>query len=288
MAFARRGCTATVVVLIVLALGTGVYAAVLRPHTAIPSPGLSSSTLMFGPAHHARSPITAQQVMSVGPADQPNDTVNLGITLVGDDLRYPGWRLIASVPPGVRIVGWLPDDSRPVFRNMAGGTFVVVTPGPVRARAYSVLLTWNGLDSGPLRVQGANLVAAFPNLTVANQAPSAPTLTVSRLLQPNRSDYAYLGGPLPDHQDSDSWSWKPQTGVGAEFLTLVPPLTVEARSVVTDEEAHSAEFLSGILFGVAAAALIAAIQEFVNSGRREKRDTHARPRSPTPTSDAPS
>ena len=64
----------------------------------------------------------------------------------------------------------------------------------------------------------------------------------------------------PDRQDSDTWSWRPETGFWAAGATVIQALTVEARSVATDEEAHSAEFLSGILFGVAAAALIAAIK----------------------------
>ncbi len=279
MAFARRGCTATVIVLIVLAGGTGVYAAVLRPDTAIPPPGLSSGTLMFGPTHHASSPITVTQVLSLGPLSEGNGTtVNLGITLVGDDLRYPGWRLTLSVPPGVRLRVALPSDSRPgrLSPTAAGVVLFSVTPGPMSAGAYAVVLTWNGLDSGPLRVRGANLVAAFPGFTVENQTSATPTVTVSRDLQPDRSDYAYLGGMPPDHQDSDTWSWNPETGFLVGGLNLIPPLTVEAQSVATDEEAHSAEFLSGILFGVAAAALIAAIQEFVNSARRRERDTHAR------------
>jgi hypothetical protein len=47
-------------------------------------------------------------------------------------------------------------------------------------------------------------------------------------------------------------------------------LDVEARSPSRDQEAHNSEFLNGILLGVAAAALIAMIQEFLMTERDER------------------
>jgi hypothetical protein len=45
----------------------------------------------------------------------------------------------------------------------------------------------------------------------------------------------------------------------------------------TSEQSSNAVFKSGIAFGVAAAALIAAIQEFVKSGTDDKRHTRRKP-----------
>jgi hypothetical protein len=141
-------------------------------------------------------------------------------------------------------------------------------------------LTWHDLDSGPIRVRGPNLVAEFPYVAVENHTsagspgesslPPTPTVTVDREFR-LASDYAYLAGLPPDHQDRFTWSWKPETGLRTTGLTAVPPLVVEARSATVDEQSHSAEFQSGIFFGVAAAAAIAAIQEFMKSAAGRNR-----------------
>ena len=292
MAFARRGCTATVIVLIVLAGGTGVWAAIVRPDTAIPQPGPSSILLTFGLTHPASSPITVemyiQDLSYVGSGT--STSVGLSITVTGRDLTFPGWKLLVKVPTGVHVIRALPEQppTGRVSRDAAGYAVVSSTPGPIPAGDYMETLTWDGLDSGPMQVQGASLVAAFPTVVVENglsasimEDPSrlarvAP-LTVSRQLDPGGSDYAYFAGMPPDSQDFPTWSWKPETGVTGLGFAGVPALTVEARSAVADERARSAEFLSGILFGVAAAAVIAAIQEFVTSATRRKRGTNARP-----------
>ena len=52
---------------------------------------------------------------------------------------------------------------------------------------------------------------------------------------------------------------------------------MEARSATADEQSSNAVFKSGIAFGVAAAALIAAIQEFVKSGTGNERHRRRTP-----------
>jgi hypothetical protein len=106
--------------------------------------------------------------------------------------------------------------------------------------------------------------------------PPTPKMILFRDLQPG-GDFAYLGGLPPDYEDHFNWSWKPEKGTSAGGTTSFLPLTIEARSAVIDEQSHSAEFLSGIFFGVAAAALIAAIQEFMTSATKEETGCGANP-----------
>ena len=73
----------------------------------------------------------------------------------------------------------------------------------------------------------------------------------------------------PDERINFAWVWKPATG-NADEGSVTLPLGVEARSPSRDQESHNAEFLSGILLGVAAAALIAMIQEFLTNERNER------------------
>jgi hypothetical protein len=282
MALAGRSFTA-VIVLIALALVTVIYAAVLRPDTALPQPASSSIQVTFGPTHLTSSPITMSLSLGQGPSySGGGTTVTLDVTLIGTDFKYPGWQLLAYVPTGVHLVGSPnnnPQTGQLVPHLAAGGASVYVKPGAQRDGTYSMSLYWNDLNSGPLRVRGANLVASFPDVAVENQDASPvppPNVTLSRQLQPG-SDYAYLGGPPPDHQDRFTWSWNPQTVNGGSGTAPLPSLTLEARSATVDEQSHNDEFLSGILFGVAAAAFIAAIQELMNSARRRKRETDARP-----------
>jgi hypothetical protein len=288
--FVRRGLTATVIVLGALALGTGAFAWYLRPNTAIPQPGASEIDLTFGPTHLARSPIKVDLTLAEDTfvAPGPPTAASLIIYLTGPDLGHPGWELAAHVPSGVQI-GALTDHPH-AFRitHGYGEDVVYAGPGAILGGSLLVELRWYNLNSGPLQVQGANLAAAFPDLQVDNQgsrgstSASLPPVSVifSRSLEPE-GDYAFLAGLPPDYYNtnlpSSTWSWKPvtlprdiQTFGGASRGAYEFPVTVEARSATADEEAQAAEFQSGILFGVAAAALIVALQEFVNTGRKRE------------------
>jgi hypothetical protein len=131
-----------------------------------------------------------------------------------------------------------------------------------------------------LQVIGANMVAAFPSVTVINQtnteSASVPTpmATVNRALAPG-SDFTYQGGTPPDQFAGVEWQWSPVTGHVNQPL-LADSLNVEAKSASLDGQAHIAEFYSGIAFGVAFAAFIACVVEFVKAERR-KRDPDPRP-----------
>jgi len=143
-------------------------------------------------------------------------------------------------------------------------------------------------------------VASFPDVAVidnwspadSSRAASAPLprLTVTLNLI-TFGDYTYVGGPPPVGLNDLGWTWKATNegrgrgftqydgSKGAESDISSHAFSVEARSSSEEEQANNAEFKSGAVFGVAAAALIAAIQEFVKSategGRAARRKRSA-------------
>jgi hypothetical protein len=282
-AYLRRGATSTVGLLTVIGIATGIYAYHLRPDSTLPQPSEPSVDLIFGPKYFASAPLTMTVWLRTQSMSPTGTTMVMDIDLTGKDLTQPGWALLASVPSGVDA---LDPYNNPRFGRVTpqvgGGDEVYITPEPARQGTYSVALVWNNLTSGPMQVRGANLAATFPDVTVENDTsgtgPNAvtvptPVVTLSRELQPPGTDYAYIGGLPPDHQDLVTWSWNPPSGFQAGGSTSFGPMTIEARSASADEESHSAEFQSGIFFGVAAAALIVALQEFLNAARKKEAQT---------------
>jgi len=279
--FLRRGLTATVVVLMVLAAGAFTFASWIHPDTAVPQPESSSIEVDFSPAHSAHSPVTVGvRLILDQSASNGGFPVTLAIDLAGEDLAHTGWSLHALVPAGVSVNGAISNNPRTgeVYPLSDGLEGVYIAPGPVPQRAYTALLEWNNLTSGPVQVIGANLAAEFPDVAVINQSPvnstgatsePAPPLTISETFFPSE-DFACLGGLPPNRIDGGTWSWKPATG-SVNDPALALPFEVEARSPTADERSNNQEFQSGIFFGVAAAAAIAAIQEFINSARRKER-----------------
>lgn len=281
-AFAHRGFTWTAFVLLVLGVVTATWAYHLRPDAALPQPGSSSISLTFAPHHSASAPMTVTLSLQQSLPAYGSRTVALGIDLSSPDFAQPGWALLAFVPSGVHVEGALSNDPHygRVIPQADGGDAVYITPGPSANGTFSMTLIWNHLDNGPLQVRGANLVAAFPDFDVENEtsanssnaaAPALPPVTLTRELEPGiNGDYSYLGGPPPDHQDRYTWYWDPAPSP-AGATPAFPSMSVEAQSPTTEEKLHSAEFQSGILFGVAAAAVIAAVPEFISAGNRKPR-----------------
>jgi hypothetical protein len=256
----------------------GIWALNLRPDNAIPQPGSSRILITFGPHHPIHSPIIVTLWLDENALTQtaapPELTPTLTFMITGEELKQPGWSVDAYVPGGVEWNGEIDNQTdRPRTPHIAAGAdgfdVVSVTPGAMQGGEYEAQLQWNDLSSGPLQVAGSNLVAKFPEVDVFNQSQSSmPSVTLRRYLEP-WGDYAYLGGLPPDHQDGFHWSWNPSSGRGPGYSdNSFEPITAEARDASVDEKSHNAEFLSGVLFGVAAAAFIAAVQEFMNGARK--------------------
>jgi hypothetical protein len=290
-AFVRRGLTATVGVLALLGALLTAYAFWILPDTALPKPQSSDIQINFNPGHPATSPIRA--TLSLLRGDHYSEGTSRGIVLeidvTGPDLAHTGWSMFMIMPAGVQIVpDYLTLRNPSAERVIPHGWFntqdtVVINPGPQAAESYSVALSWNDLHSGPMQIDGANLAAWLPDVEVNNYAPgnsngSTPTvpqpkLSVVRGLEPG-GDFTYVGGQAPDQSGSFSdWVWNAAPAIitngGSGVISAGP--YVEARSAFADQQSGNAVFKSGIAFGVAAAALIAAIQEFIKSATDDRR-----------------
>jgi hypothetical protein len=282
-AWASRGFTSTVGWLLVIGAAAGVYGWVYHPDTAVRRPPQSRVEVDFGPGRPARSPVTVglRLIRDEATGNRHRSQVTLAIDLTGVDLASPYWTLTAIVPAGVRVNGALDDDPRTgqvlPYSGSHDEAMVSIAPGAVGRGVYTALLIWDDEGSSPLRVNGADLVASLPGVGVMNTTAQGagsessvprPEVTVERQLSPS-ADYALLGGPPPDQQTEYGWSWKPQTGHANEG-DVVFALQVEARSATLDERSRRDEFQSGIAFGVAAAALMAAVQESLTERRRNR------------------
>lgn len=287
--FVGRGLTATVIVLALLGAVVTAYAFWVRPDTAVPQPQQSNVEIDFSPGHSAVSPITAKISLS---RDYYGKGSVLDIELTGADLAHTGWSIYMTVPIGVRLnVPWTGQVLRDSLSNALNA--VVLDPGPQADGRYSTLLIWDDLHSGPMLLDGANLAAYIPDFTVDNWESSGtsngkptvpePQISVTRQLEPD-GDFTYVGGQSPDQINNSGWSWKaaqPITingGGGA----LSSGVYVEGRSPAAELQSNNAIFKSGIAFGVAASAFIAAIQEFVKSATDSKPRT-SRKRTPKVT-----
>jgi hypothetical protein len=274
---------ATVVVLAVLGTVVTVYGFWELPDTAAPRPGQSTVEVDFSPGHAVSAPITVALTLSYDdPYVTKGSEIELDIDLKGADLAHTGWSMYITVPTGVQLDD--PQGAR-VIRHVNGSDTedaVYVDPGPQRFEGYSTSLIWNDARSGPLQVDGANLAAWFPEVQVDNwtsmgsNAPSVPEpqVAVTRNLDLYEQDFTYLAGQPPDQFNASGWwTWKPAetTPINEDSGAFSPGFYLEARSATADESASNAEFKSGIAFGIAAAAFIAAIQEFVGSATDSER-----------------
>lgn len=272
VAFGRRGITATVVVLAAMGAVAAAFGFWLLPETTVPEPVTSSVEMNFGAADNARSPMTVDIRLMLDRSNRPNRASGaaLAIDLEGADLARPGWSLIALVPKGVRVDA----PSARVMRSSATTDLVTIGAERPVGAAFTAVLEWDDLDSGSVQVRGANVAAAFPAFRVQNsQIPGAgadvtpqPVVSVARHLQLT-GDYAVVGGLPPDQLGPFRWTWEAASG-RVNDLGLVDAMTVVARSATEDQRAHSSEIRSGIAFGIAAAAMLSAVQEFLNAAKR--------------------
>lgn len=200
-------------------------------------------------------------------------------------LQSRGWAAILDVPAGVEVQV---DNPQPRHTTDSNTDYYFFQPGPQASGEYFVLFEWpNDRAHGLYQFSDSSFAASFPSFMVAreySQGSGADNtrfhLTVSRDLAQD-SDYQFAGGRAPDTYGQFRWSWMDSmTGTAP----LVPALSVEATSPSLSARSHSSEFKSGVAYGVGAAALIAAIQEFLNRATRREISalSNAVPRRPRP------
>jgi hypothetical protein len=273
-AYTRGGFKPAVWVLLALTVATLAYGWVNRPDTTIPQPPTSSIEVDFSAGHHALFPVTVGVRLlryASFPGSGGASTVRLAIDLSGEDFTHAGWQVHADVPTGVDVIE---PQNNPHPYTSDGTTYVDIAPGPQPRGAYTALLEWKDLTSGPLQVIRANLVAALPSVTVTNEtnndqtAVPEPSVTVNRVLEPG-GDFTYQAGFPPDQFVGVEWQWSPVIGK-VNGQQVVDVLDVEAKSAALDGPDQTAQFYSGIAFGLAASAFIAGVVEFVKAERRRQ------------------
>jgi hypothetical protein len=295
--YTRGGLVPVVWLLLALTAVTAVFGWVNRPETTVPQPGESNIEVDFSPGHPAVAPVIVSVLLSRD--DVSSGTaggITMTIDLQGQDLTHADWSVTADVPSGAESPY---PDSGVSIHTFQGTTYATAAPGPQTSGKYEVDLEWNDLRSGPLQVIGANMAAVLPQVAVidytTSEAEQVPTtqVTVNEALEPG-TDFTYQSGPAPDQIIGYEWQWKPVTGT-INGPNLNTEFTVEAKSAMLDGEGQVTEFYSGIAFGIAAAAAISAVVEFVKAQRSEpKRRTrrrrrnrilHPRPRNVQPLHD---
>jgi hypothetical protein len=279
----RRGFDSSVAWLFVggsLILGCGWL---IQPDDSVPNIPNPVVELQFSGDHQARSAIRVDLYLTRDGSlnGDGHQGSSLLIDIRGDDLRQPGWTVQAVVPRGVRVNG--ATDNNDIVQGRVdqfGETdedLVIFQPGPEPSGRFGPLLIWDGDVHGPVQVEGANLVAAFPAVVVSSYrkpdsddstSPPKPEVSVSYFLSPS-SDFAFVAGPQPDTSQKYLWTWAPQTGQVGPGEVGVPP-TIEAHSVSIDAKLHNHEFTGGILYGVGASAIVAGIQEWLTNRRRSR------------------
>jgi hypothetical protein len=273
-------CTPSFAVLALLGVAAGWYGLWLVPSSNVPRLSSPDIELDFAPGHSAKHPIA----VDVRLLQQKLEASNIGwrvlvaVELQGDDLKNDGWSIFAVVPTGVRVEDTASPTSISRYGASKEAVAVAVTPGSQPQGKYTALFGWD--KRGPIDVEGADLTAAFPTVRVENQTDQQeravsrpePDVSVQRELDLLSGDYAPLGGLPPDQITRYAWFWQKRLG-NVNQGNAVDAMTVEARSASVGRQEQGNEFRGGIWIGVAAAALIAAVQEFLKweeGGQRGK------------------
>ena len=145
--------------------------------------------------------------------------------------------------------------------------------GPESLDAAYLRLCWD--SDAPVQLNGSYLGARFPPLAgfapLTLGTPTADTnATVARTLRPDAEthDFAIQSQPRPTSAAPDSWDWASQSSE--------QPIQLAAIDVSDTQHADYLTFLSGIAFGLAGAAAIALLGEFILPLHRRRQDREDR------------
>ncbi len=159
--------------------------------------------------------------------------------------------------------------------------------GEIPANTISPLgeinLCWN--RHAPIAFDGQYAAAAIPSVDILSFGNHRASLTVTQSLyfanplestQSITPEYALQAGPLPTGTDSFGWHWSSNQ---SNLIQLT------AISITRSQHESYLGFVSGVMFGIAAGALVAFLQETVGPVRRRRieRRTRADEEAPTTT-----
>ncbi|MFD5437341.1 hypothetical protein ACFWJ4_34980 [Kitasatospora sp. NPDC127067] len=196
----------------------------------------------------------------------------------GAALDVPGWQIEVAAEPEMLI------HSNVMSIHPAGGSsFYVLSRGPGFVNTGEdekgepdVHLCWNHPgDPTVVSHRGSRAAINMPNFYVdwrsGKPPPDASNVRVSIKAQLDDigDDWAVDSGTAPNPQLSTAKHWVWESPIDASDTRKDgSPATLQVHSLGEAESEHNREFYSGIFYGVGAAALIAAIQERLNTRRR--------------------
>lgn len=257
--------TMTSVLLAITGIGIATSAWFLQPATGLPSdPNPPQFTFEPGPEGLAQ-PLDVFISVDLRSPEPPYEESCINIALGGPGLTQSrGWRLRVSgtdVPP-------VTDMHK---SSSSKGEYQLWTENPADAHAD---MCWPTSQGTFVSTRGSNSIVALAEFSViVGDIPVGPNpdVTVNSSLF-DVPDWTIDSGPPPAPSKSDykNWYWKSISGV-YEVNTINNTPTLRVHSVAEASQEHTHEFLSGVFYGVGAAAGVAALQEGLNRWSEEIR-----------------
>lgn len=271
--------TMTSIPLAIMGVVIASTARLLQPAAELPTDP-TPPEITFEPAGDLTQPLIVNISVNLRPASViPVKQECIDISLAGPAVTSSkGWHLNISAPDATPVTAM--HESSP-----SKGEYELWTDKPSDARAY---MCWAFRERNPfVHTSGSNSAVALANFSIPTGDPFTPhpdpQVTINSSLR-NTPGWAIDAGPSPNWPKSDSkdWYWQTIAGVN-ELYSLQATPTLRVHDVTEASQEHAHEFLSGILYGVGAAAGVAALQEGLNcwSGEVRRRRAQARSRGMT-------
>ncbi|WP_159048889.1 hypothetical protein [Streptomyces sp. NRRL B-3648] len=186
----------------------------------------------------------------------------------------PGWHVVIKADDRATLV---PGSMKILSRQSVGGitTYELASTDVVQAVA-AANVCWRDLPNMVVARRGSSSIIAMPNFYVDENFPAFsqkpnPEIAVDAYLDTEEPDWAVDAGLAPDSQQSSSNEWVWYRSMEAGYTHQAgSTATLVVHSISDAASDHQREFMSGILFGVGAAALVASIQELLNQQQKEK------------------
>jgi hypothetical protein len=226
-------------------------------------------------------------------ASLPGDALGAEITWRADVAHFTGFQC-PPAPPKPTVVPLRETKVRPIPRKLADDPAFLGLKGWTTGLKPEVStveneepfgtleLCWH--HAGPLTVEDPYLSAAFPSIPVfldrpsGDTTPTAMTLTRTLQLAAHRNTTYTLQVGSNALLAADEWVWSSEGDAGSATVAnsyRLPVTAVDLREIQRDDQRI---FVSGILWGIAGAALVALFVEVVGPmHRRRARATRSSP-----------
>ncbi|MEU1312173.1 hypothetical protein ABZ419_25205 [Streptomyces cinnamoneus] len=284
----RQALTSTVITLAAITVVTGAAALHFWPDTEAPP-------LPNGPSFAIRP----------GPEEEPNEKTRLlrkpisaEIKVARGEKREETCADFSASGPGIEDLKWwtleIETDPR-AYISSSKGMMLQTPPQAYSGQKHYTLLSsrfsqqkagaelcWPKTPDTVIAKRGSNAAISMPGVWVdwsyngsTDYHPfntvNAPVSIRAELSENLGPDWAVDAGNAPEAQLSTPGTWVWKRTIGAlDTRANGSTALLQVHSVSQAAEDHHHEFLSGILLGIAAAAAIVGVQEFVNELRKTR------------------